>query len=139
MKYLLAVLLFITASAFTAVSLKPVDADEAVTFTIKNFGLNTDGELKGLKGSIQWDAANPAASSFNITVDVHTINTGIESRDKHLKKKEYFDADTYPVISFKSTAVTTAQVTGSLSIKGITKIISFPFKSTVLIPCSEES
>lgn len=127
MRYIIAALLFITASAFTVVSLKPVDSDEAVTFTIKNFGINTNGELKGLKGIIQWDEANPAASSFNITADVNTINTGISSRDTHLKKTEYFNVATYPVITFKSTAVTSSQVTGSLSIKGVTKNISFPY------------
>jgi len=116
--------------SFTVVNLKPVDAENAVTFTIKNFGINTNGEIRGLKGSIKWDAANPSASSFNVTADVATISTGIEMRDNHLKKEEYFDAEKYPTISFVSTAVTAGNVTGNLTIKGVTKNISFPFTAT---------
>lgn len=113
--------------SFVSGDLKPVDSNEAVTFTIKNFGINTSGGIKGLKGVIKWDAANPATSVFNVTVDATTINTGIEMRDNHLKKDEYFDVEKYPVISFVSTAVTASNVTGSLTIKGVTRQVSFPF------------
>jgi polyisoprenoid-binding protein YceI len=117
---------FISMS-FVSADLKPVDATEAVTFTIKNFGINTNGEIKGLKGTIKWDAANPAASVFNVSVDVNTINTGIEMRDTHLKKEEYFNVEKYPVISFVSTAVSAGNITGNLTIKGVTREVSFPF------------
>jgi len=115
------------AMSFVSADLKPVDAAEAVTFTIKNFGINTGGEIKGLKGTIKWDAANPAASVFNVSVDVNTINTGIEMRDTHLKKEEYFNVEKYPVISFVSTAVSAGNITGNLTIKGVTRQVSFPF------------
>jgi polyisoprenoid-binding protein YceI len=117
---------FFTMSFITA-DLKPVDATESVTFTIKNFGINTSGEIKGLKGTIKWDAANPSASLFNMSVDVNTINTGIDMRDAHLKKEEYFNAEKYPVITFISTAVNASNITGNLTIKGVTKPVSFPF------------
>src|SRR3954452_19919235 len=116
--------------AFTVVSLKPVDADDAVTFTIKNFGINTKGSFKGLKGSIKWDAANPSNSSFDVNVDVNTINTGIDMRDKDLKEAKWFDLSKYPTINFASTSVTATNVTGNLTIKGVTKQISFPFSVT---------
>ncbi len=110
-----------------ATGLKPVDNDGAVTFTIKNFGLTANGSFKGLKGQINWDAENPAASIFDITVDVNTINTGIDARDSHLRKEDYFNAAAYPVIRFTSTAVNSSNITGNLTIKGVTKKISFPF------------
>ena len=113
--------------SFTSSDLKPVDANEAVTFAIKNFGINTNGEFKGLKGIIKWDASNPSASVFNVTVDANTINTDIDMRDSHLKKEEYFNTEKYPTINFVSTAVTANNVTGNLTIKGVTKQISFPF------------
>lgn len=115
------------AMSFTSGDLKPVDTNEAVTFTIKNFGINTSGGIKGLKGIIKWDPANPSASVFNVSVDVSTINTGIEMRDSHLKKDEYFDVEKYPDINFVSTAVTASNLTGNLTIKGVTKQVSFPF------------
>ena len=120
--------------SFTSSDLKPVDANEAVTFAIKNFGINTNGEFKGLKGIIKWDASNPSASVFNVTVDANTINTDIDMRDSHLKKEEYFDASKYPTINFVSTSITGDQngytLSGHLTIKGITKDISFPFTVT---------
>jgi polyisoprenoid-binding protein YceI len=113
--------------SFTSSDLKPVDASEAVTFAIKNFGINTNGEFKGLKGTIKWDPSNPSASIFNVTVDANTINTDIDMRDSHLRKEEYFNTEKYPTINFVSTAVTANNVTGNLTIKGVTKQISFPF------------
>ncbi|CAN5649860.1 hypothetical protein BH10BAC2_BH10BAC2_00460 [soil metagenome] len=117
---------FITMS-FISGDLRAVDTNEAVTFTIKNFGINTGGGIKGLKGIIKWYAVDPAASVFNVTVDAGTINTGIEMRDNHLKKDEYFDVEKYPVISFVSTTVSASNLTGNLTIKGVTKQVSFPF------------
>ena len=121
------IIIAIASMAFVSAELKPVDTSEAVTFTIKNFGINTKGEVKGLKGTIKWDAANPAASVFNVTVDAKTINTGIEMRDNHLRKDEYLDTDKFPVISFASTSVTANNIKGNLTIKGVTKEVSFPF------------
>lgn len=121
------IIIAIASMAFVSAELKPVDTSEAVTFTIKNFGINTKGEVKGLKGTIKWDAANPAASVFNVTVDAKTINTGIEMRDNHLRKDEYLDTDKYPVISFASTSVTANNMKGNLTIKNVTKEINFPF------------
>lgn len=122
--------LFCSVFVFTAIDLKPVDNDNCVTFEIKNFGINTKGELKGLKGTINWDAENPSNSSFNVTVDVNTINTGIDLRDNDLKKEKYFNAEKYPVISFVSTAINDGNVAGNLTIKGNTKNISFPYTAT---------
>jgi polyisoprenoid-binding protein YceI len=113
--------------AFTVIDLKPVDADDAVTFTIKNFGINTNGSFKGLKVSIQWDAANPSNSSFNVSVDANTINTGIDMRDNDLRRENYFNVEKYPTINFVSTAVSATNVTGNLTIKGITKQINIPY------------
>lgn len=116
--------------AFSSAELKPVDADDAVTFNIKNFGINTKGSFKGLKGTIKWDTQNPSNSSFNVSVDVNTINTGIELRDKDLQKENYFNAAKYPTINFVSTSVNANNVTGNLTIKGVSKQINIPFTVT---------
>ena len=130
MKNIVYFLVLIALFAFVAADLKPLDTKDAVTFTIKNFGLNVNGELSGLKGKIKWDATNPANSSFDVSVDVNTINTGIDSRDSHLKKEDYFNVEKYPTIRLTGTAVTPTDFTGTLTIKGIAKKISFPFKVT---------
>jgi polyisoprenoid-binding protein YceI len=126
-KFFTLIIASVVVMSFTSSDLKPVDASEAVTFAIKNFGINTNGEFKGLKGTIKWDPSNPSASVFNVTVDANTINTDIDMRDDHLRKEEYFNTEKYPTINFVSTAVTANNVTGNLTIKGVTKQISFPF------------
>ena len=113
--------------AFTVVDLKPVDADDSVTFIIKNFGINTKGSFSGLKGAIKWDATDPSNSSFNVSVDANTINTGIDMRDNDLRKERYFNVAKYPTLNFVSTAVNATNVTGNLTIKGITKQINIPY------------
>ncbi len=127
---LVIMLAFFATSVFTQ-QYKPIDAKSEIKFTIKNFGLNTSGTLSGLKGDINFDPAQIASSKFNVSVDVNTINTGIDMRDNHLKKEEYFNAEKYPALSFVSTEIKAADkdytVTGQLTIKGITKTISFPF------------
>jgi len=114
----------------------PSDSGSSVKFKIKNLGVTITGSFSGLAGQIQFDPANLASSNFEATIDVSTINTGIDMRDEHLRKEEYFDAKNYPKIKFVSTKVTpsnrseTLYIYGNLTIKNITKEISFPFKST---------
>lgn len=125
-------LMAIICFAFTTVQLTPLDTKDAVSFKIKNVGINSNGTIAGLKGAIKWDDANTAACSFNVSVDVNTLNTGIDGRDNHLKKEEFFNVAKYPQITFVSTAISKAtngtyQVAGNLTIKGITKLVTIPF------------
>ena len=116
-----------------AQNLVPVDEGSAIKFSIKNFGFSTGGSFTGLKGKIQFDAGNIANTSFTVSVDATSINTNNESRDKHIRKEEYFNVEKYPLISFASGAVSngdkpgTFLMKGNLIIKGVTKPISFPF------------
>ncbi|HEY2725902.1 MAG TPA: YceI family protein, partial [Parafilimonas sp.] len=70
--------IFLMAGLFSAKAqqYKPVDNKSNISFTIKNFGINTSGSLTGLKGTIKFNAADLPSSSFNASVDVNTINTG---------------------------------------------------------------
>lgn len=130
---LLLLAIFTIKSSIAQSSLTPVDADSKVHFVIKNFGIKTGGDLKGLKGNIKFYPANPGASSFDVSVDAATIDTDNEGRDEHLRKPEYFDAEKFKTIEIKSTKVTVAKTGGkfyiyaNLTIKGVTKPVEFPF------------
>ncbi|MCC6289207.1 MAG: YceI family protein [Chitinophagaceae bacterium] len=127
-------LLFVNLSF--AQQFKPVDEGSEVKFKIRNFGVNVSGTFSGLKGQIVFHPDNLSTAEFDVTIDSKTIKTGIDQRDNHLKQEEYFDADKYPRIHFASTKITTSTdkaylfVFGKLTIKGVTKEISFPFKAT---------
>jgi polyisoprenoid-binding protein YceI len=132
MKTLISFVFFITGIlSLNAQQYKPVDDRSEVKFTVKNFGLNTPGTFRGLKGTIQFNPSNLSSASFDVSVDVNTINTGISMRDSHLKREEYFYTEKYSNISFVSTGVKTANdgyiISGQLTIKGVSKDISFPF------------
>lgn len=119
-----------------AQTFRPVDSGSSVKFKIKNLGLSTTGTFSGLQGTLQFDPNNLTACSFDVTIDAKTVNTGIDLRDSHLRKEEYFDVENFPRIRFVSSRVTpstragTLFVFGSLTIKNVTKEISFPFTAT---------
>jgi len=127
-----AFLVFSIATSFGQ-NYTPTDAGSKVHFVIKNFGINTGGSFDGLAGSITFDPANPAAASFNVSVDAKSVDTDMEARDNHLRKAEYFDVEKYPKINFRSTRITATNKEGYLymygviTIKNVSKEISFPF------------
>ena len=112
---------------------QPVDDKSTVKFTVKNFGINTGGHFSGLEGAIDFDKDHPEKAVFSMSVEAAKVNTDNDSRDNHLRKEEYFDVAKYPKITFKSEKITGKggdfTVSGQLTIKGVTKTISFPFKA----------
>lgn len=103
-----------------------------VMFSIKNIKINTvDGTVKGMKGDVNFDKDNPENARFDVTVDVNTIETGIGKRDEHLKSEDFFEAEKYPTMRFKSGSVKkTADgyaTTGTLTVKDVSKKVTIPF------------
>lgn len=129
-------LLFVMAIAFYSVSvaqtLMPSDTESTIGFVIKNMGINVDGSLTGLKGKIDLNAKKSAVASFDVTVDVRTINTENKRRDEHLKKDDFFDVEKYPTIRLRSTSIQskgkdTYFAKAVLTMHGISKNIQFNF------------
>jgi polyisoprenoid-binding protein YceI len=131
-KYITPVLagLLLTGSAFTFIAAQNYQIADGY-----NIGFSSDdagGVFKGFKGSISFDEQNPAASKFDVTIDAATINTGNGLQNKHAKSDEWFDVAKYPQIHFASKNVTKTaaggyQVTGDLTLHGVTKSVTFPF------------
>ena len=117
-------------------TLLPIDKESKVKFSIRNLGMNVTGSFTGLDGKISFDEKNLGASSFEASIDVNTINTGIGARNNHLRKEEYFDVKNFPRIRLVSTKVTASNKAGTyflfgkLTIKNTTHDISFPFTAT---------
>ena len=65
------------------------------------------------------------ASTVSAAAAVASVDTGNADRDTHLRSADFFDAETYPEITFVSTAVTPDSLTGDLTIKGVTKPVTF--------------
>lgn len=131
-KIFFTLLFLIVAHTVFAQQLSVTNAESKVSFVIKNMGINVDGTLGGLKGRMQFDPKSLAATLFDITADVNTINTNNAKRDAHLKKDDFFDAAQYPVIRMVINQVTAKggnnyRGAGTLTIKNVTRKISIDF------------
>ncbi|WP_027341194.1 YceI family protein [Hamadaea tsunoensis] len=78
------------------------------------------------------DGADPSKSTVNVTIQAKSIDTRNEQRDGHLRSNDFLDMENYPEITFVSTEAkqlddTTFQVTGDLTIKGVTKPVTIDF------------
>lgn len=106
-----------------------------VEFTIKNFGINVDGRFGQVAVITNFSAENPEKSTLSANIAVNTIETGIEGRDKHLLKEDYFFQSKYPVIRLQSTSIKKVKsdeylLKGKLTIKDTTKEVMIPLAVT---------
>jgi polyisoprenoid-binding protein YceI len=75
----------------------------SVKFKIKNAGIMVDGSFSGLSAVIQFDASKGFGNKIEASVEAKTVNTGMDSRDNHLRKPDYFSVEQFPKIVMKST------------------------------------
>lgn len=106
-----------------------------VDFVIRNLGINVDGHFNTITITPSFDASNNLIK-IEGTIDVSSIETGIESRNEHLLEEEYFNAAKHPSISLISTYITKQSannyvVKADLKIKGKAKKINIPIKVTL--------
>lgn len=104
-----------------------------VVFTIKNFGLNVDGNFNDVKIKTNFKTNQLSKSYINAQIVVKSISTGIESRDDHILKTAYFDEKNYNKIQLKSSKIEknkdeTFSLLAVLTIKGISKNITVPLE-----------
>jgi polyisoprenoid-binding protein YceI len=100
-------------------------------FQVRHLLTKVRGSFRDVSGSIAWDKANPTRSVVEFRLKTASIDTGVAQRDNHLRSQDFFWADKYPEITFVSTKVVAKakdrfEVTGNLTIRGITKQIALP-------------
>jgi polyisoprenoid-binding protein YceI len=119
-----------TASAATTTwNVDP--AHSYAEFKVKHMMIaNVKGSFSGLSGVLTEHTVDSSLSSVDASIPVDTVNTGDPQRDGHLKTAEFFDAEKFPTLNFKSTKVVKKgegeyEVTGDLTIHGVTKSVTF--------------
>ena len=123
---------FAVTSIATISVAKPVDytidpTHKATVFTWNHFGFSTpSANFSDIQGTISVDNAKPANSAVNVTIPLSSLNTNVKALDEHLKNADFFDAEKYPNITFKSTKVQAVgnnkyKITGNLTVKNVTK------------------
>ena len=114
----------------TAAETYVIDASHSsVGFSIRHFVSKVPGKFNQFAGAIVFDRANPAASSVEATIQIASIDTANQRRDDHLRNPDFFDVTKFPTMTFKSTAwkktgENTHDVTGQLTLKGVTKEVT---------------
>jgi polyisoprenoid-binding protein YceI len=100
-----------------------------VGFNIRHFFSRVSGRFKEFSGNIQFDEKNLAGSSVDVTIQAASIDTGNERRDGDLRSASFFNTDTLPTITFKSTKVVpgpekTFLIYGDFTMHGVTKPVT---------------
>lgn len=109
-------------------------AHSQIGFSVTHLQLSeVKGRFTDFKGTIDWNADDPTTSQVYFEVGVKSVNTDNEKRDDHLRGTDFFDAQKYPKMTFKSTSVESLgenryNVTGNLTAHGVTKTISVPVR-----------
>jgi polyisoprenoid-binding protein YceI len=113
-------------------------AHTSVIFGISHMGFSyTYGRFNKVAGKYALDESNPAASSFELTIDAASIDTNDAKRDGHLRGADFLSAAEFPTLEFKSTSVTAEknergetvyQVKGDLTMHGVKREVLLPLR-----------
>lgn len=119
-------------------------AHSAIGFRVNHMGLvDVPGYFRDFTGEVSYNAEDVTKSSVSFTAKMTSVDTGVEARDNHLRTKDFFEVETYPEMTFKSTRVEKSgdslKVTGNLTMKNVTKTITFPVKVTGFLPGNQRN
>lgn len=99
----------------------------SINFKIRHLGFSwLTGRFDKFSGTFDYDPENPGASKISVDIDTASVNSNHAKRDKHLRDPDFLDVANHPKASFVSTGVKvtgegTADVTGNLTLHGVTK------------------
>ncbi len=146
----LVALLFITAIHVNAQSeTKNWSNDPAhsqLHFTVTHLGFNDiSGTFDQVAINVNTSKSDLSDASIELTAETNSINTLVEARDNHLKSADFFDAEKFPTITFKSTGLEkvsegTYKLNGNLTMHGITKsvVLDLIYKGETVNPMSSK-
>ena len=101
----------------------------SVSFKARHLDISwIHGRFNQVQGKFILDRANPAQSSFQLSIKADSVDTANSARDEHLRQPDYFDTKQFPTIDFKSTSVKPIaggyEVTGDFTLHGKTRPIT---------------
>lgn len=120
--------------AADAYSIDPVHS--SVAFRIKHMNLAPFyGQFNDISGTVKLDAADPTKSEMEVSIKVDAVDSHNEKRDAHLKSPDFFNAKNFPTMTFKSKSFAKSgdhafDVSGDLTIHGVTKPITVKLEKT---------
>ncbi len=108
-------------------------AHSRIGFDVTHIYSTVSGYFEEFGGTFTFNPEDLAGSKITFEIKVNSINTGIGKRDSHLRTEDFFDAKKYPLITFQSSKIVQTggnnyDVTGTLTVKDMSKEITLPFK-----------
>jgi polyisoprenoid-binding protein YceI len=102
-------------------------AHSEINFTVRHMMIsNVRGRFEKFSGNVEFVEDNPTQSTVDVQIEAASINTKESARDTHLKSADFFNAEQYPYLTFKSKKsqvldANHGRVTGDLTIRNVTK------------------
>jgi polyisoprenoid-binding protein YceI len=106
-------------------------AHSEANFQVRHLLTKVRGRFSDFEGAVAFDEAHPERSSVTFTIQAASIDTNEPARDTHLRSDDFFAVDQHPTLTFRSTSVAKTRdgefdVTGELTIRGVTRVITLP-------------
>lgn len=138
---------FLMLTAFATVNTwKNDDPHSQLGFTVKHLGISdVSGTFNDFDVNLTSSKPDFSDAVFELNAKVASIDTRVEARNNHLKSSDFFDAEKFPGISFKSSSIqktgnNTYRLNGDLTLHGITKQVSMDllYRGTTENPMSKK-
>lgn len=126
-----ALILLMNTALFAQTKWNVDQAHSSVKFSVAHLVISeVEGQFKSFNGSVTSSTSDFTNAAILFTVDVKSIDTDNGMRDKHLLSPDFFDAEKYPQMTFKSTSFKKVSgnkylLTGNLTLHGVTKPVKF--------------
>ena len=109
------------------------DSHSFANWSIRHVASKTSGTFSDITGKILIDAKDLTKSSVEAKINMLSVNSSHAKRDEHIKKPEYLDVEKFAEMTFVSKKIeaksnTEGVMTGALTMHGVTKEMTFPFK-----------
>ena len=127
------------ALALSALAALPLQAEtytidnshSDVSFQVRHLVTQVRGKFNEYQGTIDLDSAKMENSKVEFRIKATSIDTGLADRDNHLRAEDFFHVEKFPEITFKSDSIKatgkdTYDVTGKLTMRGVTKTVTLP-------------
>ena len=134
-RLILPALVLVTAGALpvqAAVDTYKIDGVHSnISFKVRHLMSKVQGRFGKAEGVVNVDTQDITKSSVDVTIAVASVSTNEDKRDAHLRSADFFDAEKFPAITFKSTSVREVskgmlEVTGTFTMKGVSKTLVLP-------------
>jgi polyisoprenoid-binding protein YceI len=120
-------------------------AHSEVTFQVRHLLSRVRGRFSDFEGTIEYDQADPTRSSVDVVIQAGSVDTNEAQRDAHLRSGDFFLADEFKTLTFKSTGIRrtgsdTFDVAGNLTIRGVSRpvVLKSTFLGTAKDPWGNE-